>query len=181
MIHERGYWLDKTETDTHMFDAELCRAIISMFSFQHKLIDIGCGNGSYTKEFIKAGFDCIGYDGSPLTPEISDGLCHVMDFSKPVDVGVYDVVICLEVGEHIPAEYEDVFIRNLVIACSDYLVISWGIEGQPGTGHVNCRNNDYIIEKIENLGMTYHPKLSETLRSLSTFRWFKDTLMIFTW
>lgn len=165
---------------THYCDAVLCEALIGLFKDRVKtVVDIGCGNGEYVRKFIEAGIDCIGFDGSPLTPNISGGLCQVRDFSQPTDIGVYDLAYSLEVGEHIPAGYEQIFIDNVVKASNKYIVLSWAVEGQPGLGHINCRNNDYVIGEMQKLNCTYNKEDSEYLRSHSTFPWFANTVMVF--
>jgi tryptophanyl-tRNA synthetase len=92
---------------------------------------------------------------------------------------MYDLVLSLEVGEHIPEEYEEVFIQNLVTHANDMLVISWGIPGQLGLGHVNCRENSYIIGKIMENGFRYDERWSGILRRTARLPWFKKTLMVF--
>ena len=147
MIHKRGYWIEISDKNTHLCDEKLCRALIKMFTGK-TIVDIGCGDGSYTRNFIDAGIECTGYDGSPLTTEISNGLCHIRDFSQPVNIGLFGVVISLEVGEHIPKKYEKIFIDNLCNTSRQWVCLSWAIKGQPGFGHVNCQNNDYIIAEM---------------------------------
>lgn len=180
-IHERGYWLSKAVTDTHDWDRKLAAEIVKVFK-ELKIksaVDIGCGNGGYTKYLIESGIPCRGYDGSPLTSEITGGLCDIMDFSVPVNIGKYDFVLSLEVGEHIPAQYEQNFINNLVKTSTRYIVLSWGVVGQGGLGHVNCRNNDYVIAEMEKRGFAYNKLISERLRINSTFPWFANTVMTF--
>lgn len=179
MIHERGYWLDKEEIATHMHDEALCDAIIKTFSDVRTIIDIGCGDGYYTKRLTEHGFECIGFDGSPLTPEITNGICEVRDFSEQVNMGEFDLVLSLEVGEHIPDKYEQVFIDNLICASKGYICLSWGVEGQQGVGHVNCRNNDYVIKELFERGFIYSADKSQYLRDNSTLPWFKNTVLIF--
>lgn len=179
MIHERGYWLDIAEINTHCIDESLCDMIIKTFNNVKTIIDIGCGNGYYTKRLIECGFDCVGFDGSPFTPEITDGVCGIKDFSQPVDVGLFDLVLSLEVGEHIPEQYEQIFIDNLVRTTKRYICLSWGIEGQPGVGHVNCRNNDYVINELDKRRFIYDFVKSQFLRDNSTLPWFKNTIMVF--
>jgi SAM-dependent methyltransferase len=178
-IHEKGYWLTKDVTNTHDCDMPLCDEIIRLFGKVKSVIDIGCGNGGYTKRFLENKINCTGYDGSPLTPEITNGLCKVQDFSEPVDLGVFDLVLSLEVGEHIPVNYEQIFIDNLVKAAKKYIILSWGVEGQGGIGHVNCRNNDYVISQLSKRGFEFDKKASGSLRNKSTFPWFKNTVMVF--
>lgn len=179
MIHERGYWLSKDETNTHDWDRPLAAELVKMFRTSKTIVDIGCGNGGYTKHFIDNGLSCTGYDGSPLTPEITGGLCGIKDFSVPVDIGKFDFVLSLEVGEHIPATYEQNFVDNLVKAAKKFICLSWGVEGQGGLGHVNCRNNDYVIRELSKRGFVYDSDRSDKLRSVSTFPWFKNTVMVF--
>ena len=183
MIHERGYWTDRHETDTHVCDEPLCTAIIEMYKDVKTAVDIGCGNGQYTRNMIDAGIDCKGFDGSPLTPEITEGLCKEMDFSIPTDVGQFELVLCLEVGEHIPAKYEEVFIDNICRASMKHICLSWALEGQAGWGHVNCRNNDYVINELDKRGFKYKPEETLSLRKSTGANpylwWFKDTVMVF--
>lgn len=177
MIHEHGYWISKAVCDTHMIDRSLLKELT--YIVKGTCVDIGCGNGAYTKGLRDVGVDCRGFDGSPLTPEISGNTCEVMDFSLHQDIGTFDNVLSLEVGEHIPSKYEQVFINNLARACRNKLILSWAVEGQAGMGHVNCRSNEYVINEMEVRGLKYDERLSQWLRDQSTLPWFKNTLMVF--
>ena len=183
-IHPKGYWLEIDGPNTHTFDEKLCNAIADIFTDQNikTAYDIGCGDGRYTRHLIKRGIDCKGWDGSPKTPEISQGLCGVKDFSDPQDLTPVDLVMSLEVGEHIPKRWEHIFIDNLCRASKRFICLSWAIEGQPGYGHFNCQNNDYVIEQFKQKGFEYCPASSKFLRencSKDTFPWFVNTLLIF--
>jgi hypothetical protein len=172
--------MSKEETDKHVFDKSLAFAIINMFRYNSETtVDIGCGNGEYTKNFLRHKKNCIGYDGSPLTPEITNGLCKVMDFSEIVDIGKFDLVLSLEVGEHIPQEYEQNFIDNICNASKQHIVLSWAIEGQGGDGHFNERNNDYVKAEMLKRGFVYQKRETHKLRGESTVPWFENTIMVF--
>jgi tryptophanyl-tRNA synthetase len=144
--------------------------------------DFGCGDGYYISELKKVGFTVFGYDGhipeSSLIPE----RCHAMDLTKdmPLIVNAGNV-LCLEVGEHIPADLEDVFLDNLVKACRERMVLSWAIEGQGGLGHVNCRSNGYVIGKMADRGFTLNHELTDMMRTSTPMhvRYFAQTLMVF--
>lgn len=179
MIHERGYWLDQEEIQTHEFDERLCEAIIKKYAGVKSAVDIGCGPGKYVMRLIGAGIPCQGYDGSPLTPKLTGGLCQVTDFSYPVTIGQFDLVISLEVGEHIPAAYEQVFLDNLARAAERYLILSWAKLGQCGIGHVNCRSNEYVIAEMFARGFKFDIESTEHLRGESSLPWFPETLMVF--
>jgi len=183
MIHPKGYWLVVEGENTHTFDQRLCASIVDIFKpFVKTAVDIGCGDGRYTKYLIKNGIKCKGYDGSPVTPQLSGGLCEVKDFADPQDIGKFDLVLSLEVGEHIPKEYEQIFIDNICNASNRYICLSWAIEGQPGYGHFNCRNNDYVISELAKKGFYHCAKSSQYLRDNCTqdkFPWFINTVMVF--
>jgi 2-polyprenyl-3-methyl-5-hydroxy-6-metoxy-1,4-benzoquinol methylase len=176
----RGCWSSVKEVRSHIFDESLCGAISSISKDNLKtVVDIGCGNGRYTMYLNENGFDCIGFDGSPLTPEITNNLCAIKDFSYPVNVGKYDLVLCLEVGEHIPVEYEQIFIDNICRAAKKDVILSWALIGQGGEGHVNCRNNEYIITEMLLRGFNLDINKSNYLRERSTLDWFRGTIMYF--
>jgi hypothetical protein len=179
MISNRGIWLSTDETDTHEYDACLAAAMVKKFSHLESLVDIGCGNGKYTMNFMANGIHCIGYDGSPLTPELTYGTCRIADFSELVDIGKFDMVLSLEVGEHIPSEYENIFLDNLAYASDGYIVISWAIPGQPGIGHVNCQTNFHVIRALRERGFYHNLSIEDYLRKHSSLPWFKETLMVF--
>ena len=50
--------MSTSETDTHMYDAALCKEIIRIFPDMKTFVDIGCGDGSYTKALNEGGFIC---------------------------------------------------------------------------------------------------------------------------
>ncbi len=179
---ERGFWTSEALASTHTVDLQLSEAIIEAFPGVKNAIDIGCGNGGYTKNFIKHGIKAVGYDGNPYTRQVSGGLCGTKDFSEPVDLGKFDLVLSLEVGEHIPAKYEQVFIDNLARHAEKHICLSWAVEGQAGYGHFNCRNNDYVIEEFRKRGFAYDPEISQRLRDASNqklYPWFANTVMSF--
>jgi tryptophanyl-tRNA synthetase len=62
-----------------------------------------------------------------------------------------------------------------------YLILSVAVEGQEGLGHVNCRSNEYVINKLQEKGLTYLPELTEQIRKEPEpyVSYFKNTLMIF--
>ena len=116
MINERGFWEDNTRSN-HKYDNYLSEALCQYLKHIRvkSILDLGCGPGDYADKFIKEGFQCDCYDGNPNTLDLSNNLCKVLDLSIPVNLNKkYDCVLSLEVGEHIPKEYESIFIENLM-------------------------------------------------------------------
>lgn len=176
-IHERGYWIDAGEGH-YDFEESLAIELTGLFAGR-SVCDLGCGNGSYVKLLRSFGIVCDGFDGTPKVRDYGPFL-YVADLSTPVNLGRYDWVLSLEVGEHIPAIYESVFLDNIHRHNSVGVVMSWAVPGQGGQGHVNERPNHYIAQKMASLGYWRDVQSENILRMVSTkFSYFKDTLMVY--
>jgi hypothetical protein len=104
-----------------------------------------------------------------------------LDLSNHLDLGFKGQVLSFEVEEHIPAQYEQIFIDTIVLHCNSILILSWAIIGQFGVGHVNCRSQEYIIDQIEQRGLKYNKEDTLFIRNAEykNAPWFKNTLMVF--
>jgi hypothetical protein len=145
----------------------------------NSVLELGAGTGTYAKELKAKGVFISCYDGNPKTQELSEGRCGVIDLSQPINLCKHDWVMSLEVGEHIPREYEDIFINNLDSGNKMGIVLSWAVEGQGGTSHVNNQNNSYIRTKFSVKGYTSDFEAENTLRGMASLVWFKNTIMVF--
>ena len=181
-ISNTGFWESENEI-YHVCCTGLCNWIINYLNNQNnKLIhDFGCGLGRYLKPLNDAGFtNLIGYEGKIPAVKKFNNIIE-QDLTLPFDVLNKGNVLCLEVGEHIPKKYEEIFINNITNACDDNLIMSWAIVGQDGDGHVNCLNNDVVISKIESKGFKFLPEETASARSTigNDYWWFKNTTLIF--
>ena len=166
----------------HKYDSLLNNELIKILKEINcgSIIDLGCGPGLYSKVFINENFDCQCYDGNPHTPEESDNLCSVLDLSEPFDLNKkYDCVLSLEVGEHIPKQYETIFIDNLLNHSNKVIILSWATIGQGGYGHVNEQPNNYIESLFTPHGYTRNLEYEKRLRDSAHWWWFKNTIIFF--
>jgi hypothetical protein len=121
-----------------------------------------------------------GYDGSPNVEQVTNGHVKHLDLSKPQDLGkTWDWVMSLEVGEHIPKEFEYTYLTNVLKPVSEGIVLSWARRGQGGRSHVNELNNTEVVERLDRKGFYPDMDLWEELRKRATLFWFKNTLMVF--
>jgi SAM-dependent methyltransferase len=105
------------------------------------VLDVGCGTGIWLRVFSDLGaIDLCGVDGyAGATGDlvIHRDAFHTFDLAAPLDLGDrFDLVVSLEVAEHLPPERSDSFVESLC-RHSDAVLFSAAIPGQGGTGHVN--------------------------------------------
>jgi cyclopropane fatty-acyl-phospholipid synthase-like methyltransferase len=113
--------------------------------------DIGCGTGLYLEPFglsvqTKNGFELSESamaEDVRRTPNISK-----FDLTEEHNTGWrYDLVLCLEVLEHIGSEFADRVVENLAFF-GDTLIVTAAPPGQAGLNHVNCQPQEYWNEKF---------------------------------
>ena len=182
-----GIWSgDQTSEDIygHNEDPGLMNAIVKIIKQKKcsSIYDFGCGMGGYTKFFKKSGLKVEGFDGNPDTEKMTAGLGKCLDLSKPFNLGQkFDYVMSLEVGEHIPKQYESQFIENIHNHNSKGVILSWAILNpfQKGIGHVNNQDNDYIVKLFTDRGYKHDLESQSYLRENSSKAWFPASLMTF--
>lgn len=183
MITNTGAWLiDGSRFEyEHCYDSSLSNAVCLLAKSLGvgKLYDFGCGPGKYVEAFQNFGIDATGIDGNPVTSTIPN--CKVQDLTSEFQMDPVDFLLCLEVGEHIPKEFESTLLSRIDnhLNPSGTLVLSWAVEGQGGFGHVNCQNNDYVIRVMKTLGYSFMIVESMMLRNAASVSWFKNTILVF--
>lgn len=182
-ISKTGYWNAETAHLHHVHSQELSKWICEFLKNEKDkyLNDLGCGLGNYLNDLRNNGFTKLnGYEGDP-SPKSKFGFIFKCDLTKKLkDINIGNI-ISLEVGEHIPAEFMDIYLDNITNNCNNYLITSWAIRGQAGFGHVNCLDNHEIIPLIEKRGFKLMEKETEEVRNIDLIEapWFKNTLFIF--
>tara|TARA_Y100000034_G_C6794219_1_gene355829 strand:- start:294 stop:857 length:564 start_codon:yes stop_codon:yes gene_type:complete len=178
-VNDRGFW--EGGDVEHKTDEGLLEALKAVVAEQETLVDFGCGDASYSKAIAETGIKVEAYDGNPNAKEVSGGFASTLDLSEPFDLKKkFDVVMCLEVAEHLPKEYEDILIDNLLKHVNGYLIISWAIPGQGGVGHFNEQPNEYVRELFTKKGFTELVEVQQFLRNSVTWcGWFRNTTFVF--
>jgi hypothetical protein len=120
------------------------------------LLDVGCGWGTWLRAALDLGVpDILGVDGAAISE--SDFLCPYKYFRRqnlcePWDLKRrFDVALCLEVAEHLPAGAAPGLVASLV-KHADVIVFSAAAPGQPGQHHVNCQWPEYWQEMFNSHG-----------------------------
>lgn len=149
-------------------------AIIDCFC-PGRIIDVGCGPGTYMVQFRLLGVDVFGVEGS------SEGVrrCRAqglpverMDLTNKIAFNrKFDVAICFEVAEHLPRSASDTLVASLV-GLSSTIVFTAAEPGQGGTGHMNEQPLSYWDNKFLRHSFSSNFEQQEYLKS----RFSKDPL-----
>jgi hypothetical protein len=135
--------------------------------------DVGCGLGAWLRAFEESGVtDLVGLDGE-FVP--MDKLQITMDKFRRVDLSTsfsiprrFDLILCLEVAEHLPETGATQFVENLT-ALGSVILFSAAVPGQGGVAHVNEQWQPYWACKFNKFGYT----LCDALRPLI---WYNDKI-----
>ena len=104
------------------------------------VIDVGCGNGTWLREFNRLGIESyLGLDGDYIDQKqllIPADRFRATDLQLPFDFGKFDLACSLEVGEHLPESAADDFVASLTKAAS-IVLFSAAIPYQGGNHHIN--------------------------------------------
>lgn len=181
-ISKTGYWDKELAKKHHIYSKNLSSWLSSYFEKDKMLYDFGCGVGSYLKDLKDSGFkSLVGYEGSVPDNKVFDNI-QAHDLTKPLNLEKKGNVLFLEVGEHIPAEYQDIVLDNVCDSCDGKLVLSWAVRGQGGTGHINELDNHEIIPEITRRGFIHDDEKTKEVRKLffnDPCPWFLGSIMIF--
>lgn len=183
---KNGIWLD-SGFQGHVYDCGFANTLIKFIKRNNikSAADLGCGPGWYVADLNQFGVDCIGIDGNPNVILQSQNFpcakdkCHVADLTHPIDIEVKDLILSIEVGEHIPINKEAVFIDNICCKASKYIIMSWAAPDQNGDGHINTHTIEYIIEVFRQRGFRFLEKESEEIRGGCDTWWLRNNIVCF--
>lgn len=137
--------------DTSTASAEVVVPLVLDLVAPRSVIDVGCGEGKWLAVFKKRGLAVHGMDGDWVKPDrlaIAADEFETIDLERPFTVGKNaDVVMTLEVAEHLHAPSADGFVASLV-ALAPVVLFSAAIPLQGGSHHVNEQWPEYWAEKF---------------------------------
>jgi SAM-dependent methyltransferase len=111
-----------------------------------RLADIGCGTGTFLAAGLEMGVrQAFGIEGDWVTPSMLDDAriaFEPRDLEQAFEGPQVDLVLSLEVAEHLSPERAEGFVRDLV-AMAPAVLFSAAIPGQGGVGHVNEQWQSY--------------------------------------
>ena len=111
------------------------------------VVDIGCGTGEWLAEFQKhCVTDILGVDGPWINPNalrIRAESFRSVELTTDFNLGrPFDLVVCLEVAEHLPALAAETLVESLT-RLGSVILFSAAAPYQGGTHHINERWPSY--------------------------------------
>lgn len=118
--------------------AALVPQLMGYVGWPRRVIDVGCGEGWWAKEFERHGCDVRGIDGDWHGDHQLGDRFIPHDLADPLPVlDKFDAVVCLEVAEHLRPARARTFINDLCSLTDGHIFFSAAVPGQGGTGHLN--------------------------------------------
>ncbi len=153
--HYTNQYFDRIKVDS-LFSAEVVVPLVLDLVKPKSVVDVGCGVGAWLNVFLKNSVDDIfGIDGDWVNLEqllIPKNKFLSTDLKKPLKLDrKFDLVVSLEVGEHISEEKSEVYVDSLV-NLGDRILFSAAIPFQPGTDHINTQWPYYWKDIFERKG-----------------------------
>ena len=144
------------------------------------VLDIGCGPGVYVDSLVKLGVNAQGID---IDERVKN--CPALKQQSLFDIKdeLADVVVCMEVAEHLPADDADEMVKRVCSTVNGSLIWTAAVPGQDGHGHINCQPPEYWEEKITRQGLKRNKDKENQLlnyaRSGLHMGWFVNNLLYF--
>ena len=148
------------------------------------VIDVGCGSGSWLSVFKECGVsDVLGLDGDYVDRgmlEIPEEQFLAVDLTNPLKIDrQFDLVVSLEVAEHLPRKYARTLVNSLT-RLGPVILFSAAIPFQEGTNHLNEQWPEYWVRLFEKEGyVVLDPIRKNIWRNDNVEFWYIQNILMF--
>ena len=146
----------------NMTSPNLIVPVVLQYVKPQNVVDFGCGIGTWLNAFRNNGVnEILGLDGDwcdkdLLFKHIKPNEFQTVDLEKPIRLQKeYDLVVSLEVAEHLSEQSADVFVKSLTDA-GKIILFSAAFPKQGGINHINEQWYTYWAEKFEKHNFYFH-------------------------
>lgn len=153
----------KKRRNKHRAAGKYMRVLAELHGPFTSVLDVGAGDGYCAHVLAGKGVEAWAVELSEavLHYSFSDVRYVIHDLREPLDLEKkFDLVLCVEVAEHLPESAADTLCDTLVAHTARLLVFTAAPPGQVGSGHVNLQLPGYWTRKFVDRGM--YPMRAET-------------------
>lgn len=149
-----------------------------------RVIDVGCGVGTWLSIFKEYGIeDIFGIDGDWVDKkmlQIPEEQFYSFDLKKPLKMdGKFDLVVSLEVAEHLPQKSAKTFVDSLT-RLGPVILFSAAIPFQGGTDHINNQWPEYWVERFQEKGyVILDPIRKKIWQNKNVDPWYAQNILMF--
>ncbi len=153
----------------------VCSSIHELFPEVKSVLDVGCASGWYAAKFKSLGLDVIGVEysaklrGKAARRGVTVYPFNVSIPTHPPPERPFDLAMSLEVAEHVPPQFADMFTGYFKGLCKR-IVFTAAHPGQRGTSHINEQPREYWIEKFKRNGFDLDEQSTHDLAEVWTQR-----------
>ena len=149
------------------------------------VVDVGCGPAQWLRVFKDSGInDVLGIDGSPVPADILHieqpefMLCDLRKISEPDINRKFDLVLCLEVAEHLEPGYAHKLVETLV-GLGEKIIFSAAVPNQTGENHLNEQYPDYWMNIFKKFSYSFLDPFREKFwRNPNVKWWYKQNMFL---
>lgn len=135
------------------------------------VVDFGCGLSAWLDVAVECGATTVvGVDSDE-----ESRATEVLDLCNPISLGMwFDLAICVEVGEHLPASAAETLV-DTICWHSSLVLFSAATPGQGGDGHINEQPHEYWDDKFAARGYQLEPVDTRRVDA----HWYRNNLRLF--
>lgn len=138
-LYPDGFYDDRRAHTAHA--ARTVLGLVMPHLAPRRVLDVGCGTGTWLAAALELGAaEVHGIEGDWVEPQMLDDpriAFSAQDLEQPFVFPVpFDLVLSLEVAEHLSPDCADGFVADLV-AAAPAILFSAAVPGQGGVNHVN--------------------------------------------
>ena len=151
------------------------------------VLDVGCGIGTWLSVFLAHGItDVKGIDGdfidrTLLSKFIDEKYFSAADLTQLFDLKKkFDLVISLEVAEHLPPKSAETFVASIV-QHGDTILFSGATVGQGGQNHLNEQWPSYWADLFQKHGYQCYDIIRPLIwNDALVNKWYKQNVLVYS-
>lgn len=186
LMKNKPKYIHQTHVHNLIAPQQVVPLLINLFHPQN-VLDVGCGIGTWLSVFKQHGVqEVYGIDGDFVDKNLLWNYINKAEFAAK-DLGLsfnleknFDLVICLEVAEHLEKKQAQGFIES-ICKHADVIVFSAAVPGQGGQNHLNEQWPAYWINLFKKQGFECYDILRPLIWNIKEIDWwYKQNMLVFS-